>query len=304
MLNPRGGVKYEPNSWDPPGPREDPAAGFRTYPDGQGDQAGPKRRLRPESFADHYSQARQFFVSQSEIEQRHIIDAFVFELSKCEREAIRIRMVAGLRNVGDDLARAVTEGLGLPELPEAIPPAREPVGDLPASPALSILANGPGSFAGRKIGILVTAGADAGKLTELRSAAEQEQVNVELVAPAVGGVETSDGSRVPADQKIDGGPSVLYDAVVVLASEAGARDLAMLPAARDFVSDAYAHCKFIGYAGDPTPLFVAAGVGGLMDDGFVSLNEHPAAGFIARCAELRYWPRAMAGEMVPAGARA
>jgi hypothetical protein len=178
---------------------EDPAAGFRTYPDGQGDQAGPKRRPRAASFADHYSQARQFFVSQTEVEQRHLIDAFVFELSKCGNEAIRARMVAGLRNVGDDLASAVAKGLGLPELPTAISPAREPIGDLPASPALSILANGPDSFAGRKIGILVTSGADAGKLAELKSAAEQKQVSVELVAAAVGGVETSDGSRVPAE---------------------------------------------------------------------------------------------------------
>jgi hypothetical protein len=49
---------------------------------------------------------------------------------------------------------------------------------------------------------------------------------------------------------------------------------------------------------------VAAGVGGLMDDGFVNLDEQPATGFIARCAELRYWPRATAREKVPAGARA
>ena len=46
MVNPQGRVNYEPNSWDPSGPREDPSAGFRTYPDGRGDQAGPKRRLR------------------------------------------------------------------------------------------------------------------------------------------------------------------------------------------------------------------------------------------------------------------
>jgi catalase len=75
----------------------------------------------------------------------------------------------------------------------------------------------------------------------------------------VGGIQDSDGSRVPADQKIDGGPSVLYDAVVVLASKQGVPMLAALPAARDFIADAYAHCKFIGYAGDPAPLFEAAG---------------------------------------------
>jgi catalase len=294
MTNPQGRVNYEPSSWDPPGPREDPVAGFRTYPDGQGvqgDQAGPKRRLRPESFADHYSQARQFFISQSEVEQRHIIDAFTFELSKCDREAIRTRMVAGLRNVGDDLAGAVADGLGLPVLPDPLPAAREPVRDLTASPALSILANGPDSFAGRKIGILVTNGADAAKLNELKSAAEQAKVTVELVAPTIGGIEASDGNRMPADQKIDGAPSVLYDAVIVIATKNGASTLAAMPTARDFVTDAYAHCKFVGYAGEPEPLFEAAGLVSLMDDGFISLNENSATDFVSRCGQLRFWAR-------------
>ena len=105
-------------------------------------------------------------------------------------------MVAALRNVDEDLARSVADGLGLPELPEALPAAREPLTDLAGSPALSILANGPDSFAGRKLGILVTDGVDAAKLAELTEAAEQANVNVELIAPAVGGIEASDGQRV------------------------------------------------------------------------------------------------------------
>ena len=230
-------------------------------------------------------------VSQAEVERRHIINAFVFELSKCDSEAIRTRMVAGLRNVDEDLARSVADGLGLPELPDALPPAREPIRDLAASPALSILANGPGSFAGRKLGILVTDGADADKLAQLTAAAEEAKVNVELAAPAVGGIQASDGHRVPAGQKIDGGPSVLYDAIIVLTTQDGAGALAALPAARDFVTDAYAHCKFIGYTGDAAPLFEAAGLSRLMDDGFVSLDEVAAAEFVSRCAQLRFWSR-------------
>jgi catalase len=292
-VNPTTRANYEPNSWSPEegGPREDPATGFHTYP---GDGIGPKRRLRPESFADHYSQARQFYISQTEIEQRHLADAFVFELSKCDRPEIRSRMVAGLRNVDEDLARSVAEGLGLLEMPEPVAPAREPIRDLPASPALSILANGPGSFAGRKIGVLVTNGTDAAVLAGLRSAAEHERVNVELVAPTVGGIEASDGTRLPADQKIDGGPSVLYDAVVVLASKNGASALASVPAARDFVTDAYAHCKFIGHTVDAMPLFEASGLASLMDEGFISLDDHAATDFITRCAKLRFWPRQLA----------
>ncbi|MGH3152428.1 MAG: catalase HPII, partial [Streptosporangiaceae bacterium] len=172
-----------------------------------------------------------------------------------------------------------------------LPAASEPLTDLAESPALSILANGPDSFAGRKLGILVTDGVDAAKLGELTSAAEQAQVNVEIVAPAIGGVVASDGRRVPAGQKIDGGPSVLYDAVAVLASKQGTPLLAALPAARDFVTDAFAHCKFIGYTGDAKPLFEATGLAGLADDGFADLGRLSAADFLSRCAQLRFWPR-------------
>ena len=278
-----------------PGTRPDRARTRRPasapIPTAQGDEAGPKRRLRPESFADHYSQARQFLVSQNEAEQQHIIDAFVFELSKCDRMAIRTRMVAGLRNVDEGLARSVADGLGLPELPDALPPAREPVRDLPASPALSILANGPGSFAGRKLGILVTDGADADKLAQLTEAAEEAKVNVELVAPAVGGIEASDG------QPGAGRPEDRWWPVGAVRRDhrpdhpGRRRALAALPAARDFVTDAYAHCKFIGYTGDAAPLFEAAGLSRLMDDGFVSLDEVAAAEFVSRCAQLRFWSR-------------
>jgi catalase len=113
---------------------------------------------------------------------------------------------------------------------------------------------------------------------------------VEIVAPAVGGVKASDGQRVPADQKIDGGPSVLYDAVAVPDAKQGTPLLAALPAARDFVADAYAHCKFIGYAGDAVPLFDAAGLTDLMDDGFADLDRPSAADLLSRCAQLRFWP--------------
>ncbi len=172
IVNPTTRANYEPNSWGPDegGPREDPRRGFQSLPTVD---AGPKRRLRPESFADHYSQARQFYVSQTEVEQRHIGDAFVFELSKVQRPEIRERIVAGLRNVDDDLARTVADGLGLEKLPRASSPASKPIVDLPPSPALSILANPPDSFAGRKLGILATDGADAEILLNLVTAAGQ-----------------------------------------------------------------------------------------------------------------------------------
>ena len=292
MTNPRGRANYEPNSWDPPGggPREDPVRGFTTFP---APEAGEKRRLRPESFADHYSQARQFWRSQTAVEQAHIAEAFTFELSKVETPRIRARMVAGLRNVDEGLARTVAAGLGLDPLPEPLEPARPPVDDLAPSPALSIVLNGPTSFAGRKVGALVTEGTDLELLGALRSALEAEGALLELVAPTVGGIAGHDGDRIPADQNVAGGPSVLYDAVALLPSREGAALLAADPAARDFVTDAVAHQKYVGHVDGAAPLLEAAGVAGAVDEGFVPLSDAGSVDvFLQACRRLRHWERA------------
>jgi catalase len=292
FVNPVGRVNYEPNSWsgDARGPREDPIGGYSTYAE---DLHATKQRVRSERFADHYSQARQFYVSQTPVEQTHIVDAFVFELSKCEQPGIRARMVANLRNVDDDFARRVAEGLRLDPLPDASAPARQPIADLPPSPALSIVLNGPDRFAGRKLGVLVTDGTDAALLTALRKAATAEGALIELVAPRIGGVVTSDGELLPAHQKIDGGPSVLYDAVVILASAEGAAALADDSAAKDFVTDAHAHSKFIAYHPAAQPLLDAAGVE--IDGGYIALERRPAiATFLEQCRSVRFWERTVA----------
>ena len=52
---------------------------------------GQKLRVRAELFADHYSQARMFYRSQTENEQAHIASALVFELSKVSIDAIKTR---------------------------------------------------------------------------------------------------------------------------------------------------------------------------------------------------------------------
>ena len=288
MSNPKGRVNYEPNSWEGDGgPRESPAKGFRSYPAAE---EGEKLRTRSETFADHFSQARQFFISQTETEQNHIIDAFTFELSKVEKLAIRERMVAQLINVDSSLAEGIANGLGLKSLPKAADAAKPTRQDLKKSPALSIILNGPKSFKGRKLGVLVTDGVDSEILNSLKSALEVEGAMLEIVAPKVGGVEASDGSWIEAAQKLDGGPSVLYDAVALLPSESGARMLANDPAARDFIADAFAHRKFIACVESASPLLAKAGVAA--DKGVVMLkNSSDASAFVTTCAELRFWPR-------------
>jgi hypothetical protein len=100
------------------------------------------------------------------------------------------------------------------------------------SPALSILKNGPESFAGRKVGALVTDGVDSKLLQALQKALKKEGALLKLVAPEIGGVEASDGSWHEAAEKLEGGPSVLFDAVAILPSRDGAAQLAGRPGLR------------------------------------------------------------------------
>jgi len=289
MRNPVGRANYEPNSWGAQGgPREDPKRGYTHFP---AQPEGDVLRVRPESFADHYSQARQFYMSQTAIEQKHMGDALVFELSKVERPDIRSRMVSHLLNIDADLAKTVANGLALP-LPEPAKAAKPTIMYLAPSDKLSIQKNGPQSFAGRKLGLLVTDGADAALVNAVIETFAAADAMVEIVAPKIGGATLSDGTLLVAKQKIDGGPSVLYDAVAVIASDAGAKLLAMDAAAKDFVTDAFAHCKFIGLSQETAPLLEKAGLATDLDDGCLPLKtKADAKAFLTALAPLRYWAR-------------
>jgi catalase len=119
MHNPRGRVNYEPNSWGGAqgGPREVAQGGSRAVPVSYSEE---KARVPCETFGDHYSQARQFYISQIAIEQKHMAKALTFELSKVKTKAIRLRMLSHLLNIHEDLAQAVAQGLAIKDLPHPL----------------------------------------------------------------------------------------------------------------------------------------------------------------------------------------
>jgi len=288
MHNPVGRANYQPNSWGE-GPRPDPQRGFRSY---AATEDGQKLRLRPEGFADHYSQARQFYLSQTAVEQKHIVMALTFELSKVETPIIRERVISHLLNIDATLAEAVADKLGIRDMPKAAESAVPVRDDLVLSPALSIIENGPNSFKGRKIGILVANGSDRKIIEAIRQAANKEGAMVELISPKIGGFEASDGEWIEADHMIDGGPSVLFDAVALVLAEEAANRLTGEATARDFVADAFAHCKFIGFTAGAMPLLATAGVETDLDEGIIPVDNAKAASeFVTSCRKLRIWAR-------------
>ena len=282
----KGRANYEPNSLseagEDGGPREDPKGGFRTTPV---PQEGEKVRLRAESFADHYSQARLFFLSQTEIEQAHMASALVFELSKVSLAHVRERILANLRNVDESLAQRVADGLNLP-LPKATAPAVAPI-DLEPSPALRIVGKYPETLKGRKVAILIADGSDGAVVDAVRAAVEGDGGSVFIVAPKIGGAKLKGGKLMPADGQLAGSPSVLFDAVAIVLSDDGCAMLLKEGAAVDFVKDAFGHLKAIGHTPEAQPLLEKAGVEA--DAGVVDLSAEAPA--FVEPARTRQWDR-------------
>jgi catalase len=107
------------------------------------------------------------------------------------------------------------------------------------------------------IGLLVSDDADCSLIEALRAAVQKEGAKLKIIAPQVGGAKTADGRLLEADRQLAGVPSIFFDAVAVIVSEARARELVREAAAIDFLSDAFNHLKVIGNS--PRPSRCSAG---------------------------------------------
>ena len=285
QMSPQAGrVNYSPSSLQKDAPRADPGPGLSSFSEAM---AGEKARIRAESFADHFSQARQFFYSQTEPEQNHIVSAFIFELSKVETKQVRERMVGQLANVDPKIAQRVATGLGIEGQVAPVPTAVKVRKDLKPSPALSILGKAKNTLEGRKIGCLVADGTDSKLVRSLAAAAKEFKADFAIVSPKIGGAEGAGGKRIAADFQLAGGSSVLFDAVFVALSAEGTANLLKEAAAVAWIHDAFAHCKVIGATDGSKELLEAAGV--VVDDGVVAGND--AKAFFKVAAGGRAWAR-------------
>jgi catalase len=283
----RGRVSYEPNSLAGGCPFQAGGAGFTTFPEPVADD---KVRGKPEKFADHYSQATLFWNSQTPYEKAHIVRGFRFELTKVQLPAIRERTVSMLRNVSDQLAQAVADGLGI-ALPKPMPRLIDsPRPEVTESPALSLsFRPGHGGIRGRKIAILIASGVDEGSVTRTHTALKKAGAVVRLVAARLATVEAIDANLEP-DSTFETMPSVLFDAVVVPDGEAAALALSSLGHALEFLKDQYRHCKAILILGAGKSVVDKAGVPTGDDTDWAITHDLPA--FIDAVAKHRNWDRA------------
>ena len=281
MEQPTGRVAYEPNSLSKDSPRESPK-GFHSA---KVNESGDKGRIRAESFADHYSQARQFFISQTSYEQAHIASALVFELSKVEHLHVREAMVGHLIHISENLASRVAKGLGFEKMPNA-PLAAAAVQKMSPSPALQTIGKMKDTLQGRSIGILIADGSDATAINSIKKTVIKAGGNVKIVSPRIGGAKLSDGSTLHVDGQLAGTPSVIFDGIAIILSHEGAKTLSTEAAAIDFIRDAYGHLKAIAADNGSEELMKTANIS--LDAGVLNVSEIDA--FIS-AAKTRQWDR-------------
>ena len=320
-----GRVAYEPNTLGGGCPFQAGAknGGFVSHPE---PLEGTKiRGERSEKFFDHFTQALQFFKSQSAPEQEHIVQALQFELGHCATIAVRERMVAMLAQVDPGLAQRVADGLGMKKIPKITGPLNlgfpadanpkdwqpKPVNrNVAPSPAVSMLLtpNKPEpNIRTRKVAFLVSEGSDAGEIAAMKKALMAEGAMPRLVGRHVGTFTTAGGAAMDAEMSILTASSVLFDAVYVPGGDAAIAALKNEAAAIEFLQDAFKHYKPIAATGAGTKLLAAAGITNARPHPEAGPDADPQAGvvtakamsrtvttnFVAAIAEHRHWNRGL-----------
>ncbi|REG91643.1 catalase [Flavobacterium aquicola] len=272
-----------------------------------------KIRERSESFSDHFTQARMFYLSQTPIEQNHIAKAFSFELGKVETTAIRIRMLGIIKLIDASLAEKVAETLGaaVPEYPEkpmnqgigadAVPGKQEPkeiLEPVMTSDALNMIKNPTvtPTIASRKVAFVCNDGVSEKSVMNLKNELLKMDAKGFIIAPHLGFITTDTDALIPVDFSFLTASSVLFDAVFIPAGD-GINNLSENNNVIEFLTDAYKHCKIIGTEGNGTELLDVTNFGkeGDYDGGIiigdVSGDPDFAMQFITAMSGHRYWDR-------------
>ncbi|MFV5589907.1 catalase HPII [Acinetobacter variabilis] len=293
-----GQANYEPNSIDDNWPAEAPGAtqagGFESY---QERIDGHKIRQRSESFNDHFTHARLFYQSQAPHEQKHIIDAYVFELSKVQRQNIREREVLEvLCNIDLTLAQQVADQLGI-EIPAEKKAAKLP--DVLISKRLSFEAFKPADIKARKIAILAHDKANEASIKAVQAWAESESAVADVLTPRPGPVLSQQGTVISSDGMQKAEPSIAYDAVVIV--DGDNYDMVLKDGiATHYLLEAYKHLKPIVFLGDKGQLIEDLKL--ISDEGTLANSQFDTVqdSFKTLIMNHRVWARELISETIPA----
>ena len=295
---PRGQASYQPNSIDQNWPTETaPAAhdgGFESY---QERIDGKKIRARSDSFSDHFSQARLYYQSLAPHEQKHVVDAYTFELSKVQRLHIREREVQQiLSHIDLDLAQQVGKNLGI-EVTASKQAMR--TSSVTKSAKLSFEAFVPSDIKARKIAVLVHDKVNQASIDAIQKWAKAEHAVAHILTPTPAPVINHQHGKVASNGMQKAEPSIAYDAVIVVDGDNDA-EVKQDGVTKHYILEAYKHLKPIVFLGTKKNLLEVLQLvqddGTLTSDHFEQLQDQ----FKDLIRHHRIWAREKVAEAIPA----
>lgn len=308
---PKGQTAYFPNSLGGGCPYLSKVAegGFESY---QERIDAHKIRTRSSSFSDHFSQPALFYRSLAEWEKAHVVDAYAFELGKCDHAHIKERMLWLIAKIDKDLSKTVAKKLGM-AIPKSIDkPINQAIGAdadakafqpadaekyLDQSPVLSQANTVFDTIQTRQVAVLVDDGFSMKAFKKMKEALENKDAMVKIVASHGGKVTCDTDMEHDVDASIMTTESVLFDAIYVPGGKKSIDCLTQNAKFLKFVKEAYKHCKAIAVEGDAKKLLDQAGIMEDKDDTALLIDESPDA-FIKAIAKHRNWNRMPKAEKI------
>ncbi|WP_412059757.1 catalase [Metabacillus idriensis] len=283
----RGQTAYHKNSLsqNDPRPASEEEGGYVHY---QEKVDGRKIRQRSESFKDHFSQAKLFWNSMTEVEKQHIISAFRFELGKVKSKDVQQQVVSMISSIDNKLAKEVAAGIGAEVSKDSTDSGVTNSSDaLSQEKTIKI----PDT---RKVAVLAENGYNASELNPLLSSLEEAGMTPEVVSHTLSPLKSEDGQELKVDHTFLTSDSVLFDAIYVAGGKKCKELLLQNKESIKFLKEGFSHFKAIGAAYEAAEILEAAEIGNgpgvIVAEDAQELTIFSDA-FIGAAAEHRHWDR-------------
>ena len=276
-------VNYNNNSLAENSPHTTPVeeGGYESYPK---HVEGRAVRGLSDSFNDHYTQPRIFWNSMTDVERKHLIDAYSFHLGKVMSESVRQQNVELLARIDEELGNTVADNIGVDR------PVSKQVDVSTRFPSLSQMTKEPFSAFTQKVGILVGNAFDDKEVMNVKEALEEAGAFVEIISEKLGMVKGKKGTELKVNHTFLTMSPHLLDSIYIAGGTSMDQkkfDMHLM----EFAMSAYKHFKPIGVSEAAEPALMKSDDMNMEGVVFAKDSKKFDTEFVSAVAQQRFWNR-------------
>ena len=257
---------------------------------------GFKTRSRILAFKDFYTQPRMFLNSLTDVEKKHTMNAFSFELTKVKSEDVRQQVVNQLAKIDMNFAKGVADDLALEVKNDEVSKfIADEDGNIESqdfdyegksveeSPALSQenTVKKPDTL---KLAVLVSSEANMNEVGKVIKPLEDNGIYINIISEKLGYLELDKKREIV--ESFNTADMVLFDALYL----AGMNNLdkTFKTSVGNFLDDAFVHYKPILIGSDSEEFISKMRI---KEDGIFKVSDFEYKDLLSGITEMRYWNR-------------